>query len=240
MPNNTALFLRHVILNMQDYPWCTIGKISTYDVSRAFLESCSGAVIGKDLILTASHCVPWKQGDYQWTVKFTPAYSLEAEVPRPFDTAWATRCRGVRNTDDVTGLDYVICQMTTPIGDTVGYMGSKASPADDLYYDGLWTSAGYPNDFHRGQVAAVEDGIKLEDVDNEYIDGIELESYLFSSAGWSGGPLFDVEDGWPMAVGVTSGSENEILYDVTVTRGVSAGGMHLLQLIIYGRTFWTV
>jgi V8-like Glu-specific endopeptidase len=193
-------------------------------------------------MLTASHCVPWAQGSGKWSMQFIPAYNGEDNTnSRPFGTAWATQCRGVRNTDDVTGLDYVICQLDTSMGDTVGYMGWRASSGDSLYYNGRWTSVGYPDDFHGGQVAAEEDGIKLEDVDDQGSDGKELESYVYASAGWSGGPLFDVEPDWPRVVGVMSGSETEFSFwdFFTATHSVSAGGLHMGQLITYGRTFWT-
>lgn len=240
-PNNTALFLRKVVLNLQTYPWCTIGKITTYDNAGTFLHSCSGTLVGVNLMLTASHCVPWEQPDGEWSMKFIPAYNGEdLSNPRPFGNAWATRCRGVRNTDDVTGLDYVICQLDTSIGNTVGYVGWRSSSGDDMYSNGRWTSVGYPDDFHEGQVAAVEDGIKLDDVDDEGSDGKELESYVYASFGWSGGPLFDIEPDWPRVVGVMSGTETEFsLWDFfTATHSVSAGGTYMGQLVTYGRTFW--
>jgi hypothetical protein len=239
--NNTALFLRKLNLGRRDYPWCTIGKIDAYDRNAKFLKSCTGTVVGRNLMLTASHCVPWNQGNGQWSMDFIPAYNGEDTTnPRPFGTVWITKCRGVRNTDDVTGLDYVICQLTENIGDRVGYMGWHASSGDSFYYSHRWTSVGYPDDSFGGQVPMVEDNIGLDDVDDEGSDGKELESYVFASHGWSGGPLFGILDGQPKVVGVVSGFETEFsFWDFFVKdHTVSAGGMHMASLIAYGRNNW--
>jgi V8-like Glu-specific endopeptidase len=235
-PNSTAMFARKQVLNMRSYPWNTIGKINVYLPSETW--GCSGALVGRNLIATASHCVPWGQS---WSMEFIPAFNGEDVAnPQPFGNVWVTQCRGVKNTDDVTGLDYVVCQLNSNMGDRVGYMGWKASTGDSFYMDGAWTSVGYPADFHNGIAPAMEDGIKLDDVDDEGSDGKELESYVYSSKGWSGGPFFRVESDGPKLVGVLSGYEEEFsVWDWFIAKHtVNAGGMHLGQLITYGRTNW--
>lgn len=119
-------------------------------------------------------------------------------------------------------------------------MGWHASSGDGFYLDGVWTSVGYPGDSHRGRVPMVEDRIKLDDVDDEGSDGKELESYVYASHGWSGGPMFYLLDGDPRVVGVMSGYEEELsFWDFFVKEHtVSAGGMHMARLIAYGRENW--
>jgi V8-like Glu-specific endopeptidase len=239
--NNTALFLRKEVQNYQGYPWSTIGKVNSYDELGGAIGGCSGTAVGRNLLLTASHCLPWGRGDGKWQMEFIPAFNGEDLVnPRPYGTAWATQCRGVRNTDKVTGLDYVICQLDIPIGDTTGYMGWQASSSNSFYKDGTWTSVGYPGDSHDGNLQMVEDGIKLDDVDDEGSDGKELESYVYSTDGWSGGPLFRLVDSDPRVVGVMSGNEKEFSFwdFFTADHTVSAGGLHMARLIAYGRENW--
>ena len=239
--NNTRLFERKQVINRQSYPWCTIGKIATYDDAGKFIHSCTGTVVGRNLMMTASHCVPWSQGSGHWSMEFIPSYNGDDPTnPEPFGIFYATQCRGVRNTDDVTGLDYVICQLTASIGDTVGYMGWESSSSNDFYLDRTWTSVGYPDDSFGGQEMMVEDGIRLDDVDDEGSDGKELESYVYSSAGWSGGPLFEMTAGGPLLGGVMSGFEEEFsFWDFFVAdHTVSAGGLHMAHLIAYGRENW--
>ena len=86
----------------------------------------------------------------------------------------------------------------------------------------------------------VEDGIRLDDVDDEGSDGKELESYVYSSPGWSGGPLFEMTAKGPLLGGVMSGNEEEFsFWDFFVQdHSVSAGGLHMAHLIAYGRENW--
>jgi V8-like Glu-specific endopeptidase len=239
-PNNTALFSQKRLINEQQYPWCTIGK--TFCYFPGFVDRCSGTMVGRNLMLTASHCIPWDRGS-DWSMEFIPAYNGKNPNPTPFGSAWVTQCMGIPNTDDVTGRDYVICALDRNIGDAVGYMGYRASTKDDMYYARTWTSVGYPRVYEEGLVPALEENVSIVDIDGEGSDGKELESHVYGSKGWSGGPLFAVEgDGQPRVVGVMSGYEEEFsFWDWFIAKHtVHAAGMRMANLIQYGRTNWGI
>lgn len=232
-----AVLMRGELTMENLYPWCTAGKLFVgRDENYANpMWVGSAALVGPNLMVTASHAAPW--GIESWWMRFVPAYRNGNE---PFGSSYVQTYRGVRNQDDVTGLDYVVCKLYDRLGDRAGWMGSHASSGDDFYYDGEWTSIGYPTDSMGGQVPMVELGIKLEDVDDEGSSGKELESHVFSTGGWSGGPLWGWVDGQPKVVGVMSGNEEEFSFwdFFTADHSVSAGGGHLVDLVKYGWATW--
>ena len=238
--NNTAVLLRKEVINYSAYPFSTIGKIRIYDDIGNWFGSCSGTSVGPNLMMTASHCIPWNRGD-RWAMEFIPAFNGDDMVnPRPYGQAWVTQCYGVKNVDKNTGKDYVICQLDSAIGNTIGWMGSQGSKDNDFYKRITWTSVGYPADSHSGNVQMVEEFIKLSDVDDEGSNGKELESYVYSSGGWSGGPLFHMLENGAYLGGVLSGREKEVsIWDFfTATHTLSAGGIFMVDLIKYGLANW--
>jgi hypothetical protein len=210
------------------WPWTTPGKLFMDRPGQSWVGS--GVLVGPRLLLTASHAVPWGTSDS--TIRFVPAYR-NGNDPR-FGDAYVLSWRGVQNTSNVTGLDYVICQLDRRIGDVAGWMGSYRSSDDDFYYDRDWTSVGYPVSFAGGERPAVEAPLRVADIDDDG-DGLEIETYKFALGGWSGGPLFGWVDGQPRVVGIESGYETDFL---DPTRTVFAGGQHLVDLVKYGLANW--
>lgn len=172
----------------RDWPWNCVGKVEIRRPSQPnTVDVGSGVMVGPNLMLTASHGMPW--GTTDSTVKFTPAFRNGSD-PR-FGHAFVERWRGVRaGPNDPNGLDYVICKLNWRIGDRTGWMGSFHSTDDDFYEDRRWISVGYPRAFAEGKLPAVEVNIRVADVDNEGSDGREIETNRFLSGGWSGGPLW--------------------------------------------------
>lgn len=229
---------REELMNSMTYPWCTIGKIfvgkgTNFD-NPVWVGS--GAMVGRNLLLTASHVAPW--GASPWWMRFVPAYNNGSE---PFGRVYVQSYRGIKNTNDVTGLDYVICKLYEPMGDKVGWMGTQSFGDDDKYYEGNWTSVGYPGNFSMGQLPTVENNVRIEDVDNDD-NGRELESRVFSSPGWSGGPLWGWIDSSPKVIGVLSGRETDFsFWDFFTERSsVSAGGRSMVDLVKYGIANWAI
>lgn len=176
----------------REWPWCAVGKVwfsrDGRDFNRGGKKAGSGVLVGRNLMLTVSHAAPWGRGPGDWWMEFVPAYTSDA-VP-PFGTSYVETFTGVVNEDDVTGLDYVICKLYTPLGDRCGWMGSKWWSDEDPYYDGQWTSIGYPSSFMGGDRPAVEFNIGVRDIDNDG-DGLEIETVKFAEKGWSGGRCGD-------------------------------------------------
>ena len=233
-----AILMRGELTMETMWPWCTIGKVfvGKDDDFANPMTAGSAVLVGPNLLLTASHVAPW--GYDPWWMRFVPAYR---QGDAPFGQSYVESYRGIRNTDDVTGRDYVTCKLYDRLGDTTGWMGSWGSSGDDFYYDGEWISVGYPGDSFGGHVPMVELGIKIDDVDDEGSDGKELEAYPFASPGWSGGPLWGWVHDQARVVGIMSGEETEFSFwdFFTVDYHVSAGGLRMVDLVKYGWANWT-
>ncbi|KAK2750365.1 hypothetical protein FQN57_003845 [Myotisia sp. PD_48] len=238
-------FHRYRVIDSTVYPWNTIGRIFFQRFKGDKGGWCTGTLVGRSTMLTASHCFPWGYGSYRW-MRFIPGYGY-GNQSEPFGGSHVSQCRGIRNTHNVTGVDYVICQLCEPLGDTVGWMGTRWWDNDSKYLHRPWFSSGYPVNTGHGQVQIFLTNLTLDNVDPHRDLGVELESQVFASPGWSGGPLWGYIDGQPSVVGVCSGAEkscseqpggcymgndNEPYHDV------SAGGKLMVELVDYGKTHW--
>lgn len=168
-------------------------------------------------------------------MRFVPAYNNGSE---PFGSSYVESYRGYHEDGEVNGLDYVICKLYTPLGNSIGWMGTRSFGNDNGYYNGSWTSVGYPAEPANpyAQFMIVEEGVKIVDVDNEGSNGRELESKMYSLGGWSGGPLWAYLDG-PRVIGVMSGDETDFLQP---RHTVSAGGRAMVDLVQWGWSNWIV
>jgi hypothetical protein len=115
------------------------------------------------------------------------------------------------------------------------------------YLDRTWRTSGYPIDAFNGQEQMGLRSISLKKVDRHGELGVELESDVFASAGWSGGPMWDYLDGKPTIVGVCSGGERDCsespggcygVGDGGEYHDVSAGGRLMTHLVRYGLAHW--
>lgn len=213
-----------------EWPWSAIGKVFVTRRGKPTMVG-SGVLVGPRLLLTASHVMPWDTKDS--SVRFVPAYR-NGNDPR-FGHAYVDEWRGVRNTDSVTGLDYVICKLNWRIGERTGWLGSEWHSDEDWYYDNAWISVGYPtSEPNGGERPSIEIPVWVRDIDNES-DGLEIETHKFALGGWSGGPLWGWRGGDPRVIGIESGYEKDFL---DPTRTVFAGGQHLVNLVKYGWAHW--
>lgn len=111
---------RDQVINYTAFPFSCSGKLFVGANSNfvAPLWTGSAAIVGRNLLLTASHCAPWNTsgtgGITGWWMRFVPSYNNGTE---PLGSSYISDFRGVENTDDVTGLDYVICRLYKPLGD---------------------------------------------------------------------------------------------------------------------------
>jgi hypothetical protein len=218
-------------LCLSGYPWCAIGKLFINRVD-GISKMGSGVLVGPNLLLTASHAMPWGTSDS--TIRFVPNYLYG---PNPvFGDAYVEQWRGIANSDSVTGLDYVICKLNWRIGDRTGWLGSEWHSDEDWYYDNSWISVGFPAASPSGgEAPSLEMPAWVEDIDDDG-DGLEIETDNFNSGGWSGGPLWGWSSDQAHVVGICSGIEKDFL---DPTRGVFAGGEHLVNLAKYGWANWT-
>jgi V8-like Glu-specific endopeptidase len=193
-------------LCLSGYPWSAIGKLFI-DRPGQRTKVGSGVLVGPNLLLTASHAMPWGMEDA--TIRFVSNhnYGDNPSFGHAFVLAW----RGVWNTDDVTGLDYAICKLDWRIGERTGWLGSEWHSDEDWYYDNSWISNGYPSASPSGgQAPSLEIPVWVEDIDDD-ADGLEIETLSFTSGGWSGGPLWGWRGDDPRVIGIGSGVEKDFL-----------------------------
>lgn len=206
------------------YPYQTVGKVYTSEGGG------SGVLVGRNLMITASHVAPWAGSS--WWMEFIPGFR-HPDVPA-YGKSYVSQFRGVRKSEP-SGLDIVVCRLYTPLGDALGWMGTQSMP-EDHYDDRRYVSNGYPDTY--GGRPAMESHIGVADIDGDG-NGLEIEVYNHYqfSAGWSGGPLWYGPTGSPLCVGVLSGWEYDG-YDPR--RWVFAGGRQLTDLVRHGIAHWPV
>ena len=168
-------------------------------------------------------------------MRFVPAFNNGVE---PFGSSYVKEWHGIKNAEKVDGLDYVICVLYTPLGKTLGWMGAQAYGNDNDYKGRKWISVGYPANSFNAQVPMVEPSLSVDDVDGDH-DGKKLESnYLYSSPGWSGGPLWNFLGAGgksdPKVVGVMSGFEDSKFLFFGEEDDVNAGGTNMVNLVKWG------
>jgi V8-like Glu-specific endopeptidase len=227
---------RAVVSDPSSYPYCCIGKIfvgwnNNFD---SVMWTGSAALVGPNLLLTASHVAPWGQNG-AW-LRFVPSYDNGSE---PFGSSYVEHWYGIQNSDTVEGHDYVICSLYTPLGYQCGWMGSYYWGDAADYENKTWSSVGYPANLYDAQEEIVETGVTITNVVFDSDGGAELmtNNDFYTSPGWSGGPLFGYLPGdeYPAVVGVMSGWES---FNTGELDDVNAGGKYLVDLVIYGEQTW--
>lgn len=78
---------------MLAWPWCAIGRIDSWSEGN-LISSGSAFLVGRNLLVTASHCMPWQYSG-NCTVRFIPAYS-PGTTP-PFGETYVSEWHGHRN-----------------------------------------------------------------------------------------------------------------------------------------------
>ncbi|EZF32379.1 hypothetical protein H109_00834 [Trichophyton interdigitale MR816] len=229
------------------YPWATIGRIFFRRFRGDKGGWCTGTLVGRNLLLTASHCFPWNYGARRW-MRFVPGFGHGEKQAEPFGSSYVSQCRGVKNTLNVTGLDYVICKLCEPLGERVGWMGTAWWKDTQAYVKRPWLSSGYPTEPFKGMTQMLVTNLTLDGVDPHGEIGVELESKVFASAGWSGGPMWEYIDGHPTIVGICSGGERSCseqpggCFMANLSdpyHDVSAGGKLMTELVRYGQRHWS-
>jgi len=222
------------------YPWCCVGKVEVwYIVGTTWYSygSGTGALVGDNIMVTASHMFPWFVGalGMGWAMKFTPAYYDGVSTYGSGIYSWCQSGYGYSNHSQ--GDDMIVMRLYTPLGNTLGWFGSKTY--NDDWEDGnYWTKCGYPGALASGSRPSRIMWYPIVDDDSDGA-GVELEYKADSSGGDSGGPVFGWWDNGPHLVGVHSGGEEEYHFPwYIVKNNVAAGGSILPNLIIWAQNNW--
>ncbi|BET69463.1 hypothetical protein ASA1KI_43810 [Opitutales bacterium ASA1] len=210
------------------YPWRCIGRIFVWtNPSGSWAWSGTGALVGKNVVLTASHVCPW--GSSPWMMQFVPGYYDGSSLSGV--SSFVQTYRGYE--DHGQGDDMCTLKLYTPLGNSLGYFGYKTY--NDDWEDGhYWTKCGYAGAVAGAQRPNRVTWFPITDDDNDGA-GVELEYKADSSSGDSGGPVFGWWSGKPYVIGTHSGGEDNF---GEPKQNVAAGGSALSSLISWARNNW--
>lgn len=220
------------------YPWRCIGRVFVWinAANPIFMWSGTGALVGRNVVLTASHVCPWfsKLG-LPWMMQFVPAYYDGTSLMGSGVSSFVQSYRGYQ--DHGQGDDMATLKLYTPLGDSLGYFGYKTY--HDSWEGGCyWTKCGYPGAIASANRPSRVTWFPIIDDDNDGA-GVELEYRADSSKGDSGGPVFSWWNGKPYVIGTHSGGEEEYHFPFSIVKNnVAAGGGALSSLISWARNNW--
>jgi hypothetical protein len=212
------------------YPYRTIGKVFTghIDSRGAYIVdyALSGVLVGNTTILLASVPGPWNGS--KWFIRFVPVYSGSLE---PYGSSYVNQCVGYQPAG-INGHDYVVCQLFTPLGTDLGYMGYMNPDNLQQYFNPYYSSGGFPQQSLGGNYLGVQDGISVlsYDIYPGNPNGVLLKTSFFTSEdGWIGGPLWDPNTQRVVAVLSGVNQYQEMNW---------AGGAALTKYVQFGRNNW--
>ena len=230
----------------QSYPWSSIGRVIVTETQNFG----SGALVAENILLTASHLVPWRllNSGQPFSMQFAPGFR---EGIAPFGTANVIDVLGFPNTTDVTSYDFAVCRLDAPLGLSAGYLGIHFFDNVQGYLGAACQSAGYPQRHFNGLRPMVDNSVVVRNVDlsesvnlqvnGRLVSSVELITDEFNTPGWSGGPLlsaFGAED--VRALAVQSGMEGLNSPSGFIPRdNVFAGGPAMVRLIELALERWS-
>jgi V8-like Glu-specific endopeptidase len=206
------------------FPYSTVGKVQYETSSGRF--SCTGTMVGRNLMVTANHCVTT---GLRW-MKFTPSYYDGSE---PYGSAYATSYfrwfaygEGTETISDFgSAFDYALVVLDRNIGDDVGYMGYTTYNSQWNGGD-YWDHIGYPSDIDSAERPVFVNDDAIQDIvthsSGDQI-GYSMRTFLDAWKGQSGGPLYGSFNGDFKIVGVVSAGGSQF--------NVFGGGPALENLI---------
>ena len=162
------------------YPWRAIGYLDS---------GCTGTLVGRDLVVTAAHCVTSGGKMRPDLTSFSPNYiNGKSKDSSTIRQVWW----GTSNPDKYRASDWGLIRLSRPLGDQYGWMGTRER--DDV---NRVTLAGYSEDFMKGLTAGAHIGCYIR----ERVAGLLLHD-CDDARGASGGPMFDMFDGKPIILAI--------------------------------------
>ena len=91
------------------WPWGLVGKVINSDGAAG-----TGALVGPNLMVTCGHVVPWASSS--WWIKSCRLTTTAPPCTAPAWSCYVADVRGFNTSGDVTGYDWAICKLSTPLG----------------------------------------------------------------------------------------------------------------------------
>jgi V8-like Glu-specific endopeptidase len=243
-PDNRAFFFP------TGYPMHCVGRILVWDDPSASMPQRSGSavLVGRRVLLTASHLMPRDGRPGRWGVRFVPGYFDGSSSVGLASWCEAYRVAAVMSGPDdaLQAFDVAVMKLYDPLGDPLGWFGTTTY-STDWEDQAMWTLVGYPGAaagvVSNGERPTIQNGISVIDDDP---DGsfAEIEHRGDASPGNSGGPLFGTFPDGPYAIGVHSGDEYRTI-DIPLVptiaaenNNVAAGGAGMVNMVRAAQTDW--
>jgi V8-like Glu-specific endopeptidase len=172
----------------QQFPWSAIGRLDIVDANGGEFHKCTGTLIGRDLVLTNSHCLFSKKVLIpEGGLVFKPNL-IKQNVDEPgYNTAdratvisyqygWKDFLNPFENKAQSFPEDWALLKLDKPLGDKYGYLGWRSldltNPQVLSALKGQVRLAGYSSDFPRdfpkerqGDIAGAHLGCSIEQID---------------------------------------------------------------------------
>ena len=219
-----------------------------YLTNTSFPYRCIGtlgggtaALVGKNIVLTAAHVIPWQSiNNGTWNLRFT---ALNNNGTSLLGVGHSSRVTGIayweQISNRVAGYDMAICRLEDNLGDKLSYFGTVRYN-DDWEDEEIFTIVGYPSDMSNGRRPVIQEDVAVIDDDSDSYGTTEVETEADVSKGNSGGPLWRTYSNEPRIVGICSGAQDEYSFPWhTKTRIVFAGGNGLNRLVRWGRDYYS-
>ncbi len=196
-----------VRVDARQYPWSAVGRITLFDavLRPGGLTSCSGILVGENLVLTAAHCV-WGRRDYPEEVFFLAGFQQNRYVAHSnakniyIHEAFESGELSPKNFSS----DWALIELEKPIGKEAGYVGVAVFDAQ-VFESMDKERVRFKVSGYRG------DRILVQTVDHDCrVDGFAGDGELILhrcpiTRGDSGGPLLLPIQGELMVVGIDVG-----------------------------------
>ena len=181
-------------MDTDEFPWSTVGYL---DVGSGH---CTATLVGRDLILTNSHCVHDSEGRVLRPdeLRFYPTHrdghdGIYSSGRQIYLDNLGFRSEFVNDSQDYA--DWALVRLQSPLGDDYGWLGvSESDPMEGL------TLAGFSGDYKQGDTAGVDQGCSIREIREHGL----LVHDCDTTAGSSGSALFHSKEDNFLVVGLNS------------------------------------